>query len=213
MKLSKSLHDLGLAFSEFNLNFDSLSLGQLESKEWLVDELLKLETVLGFGIVYVLCGWYGILSWMIFLKGVKVDLIRSFDIDPECEKIADRINKKHLADAWKFHAVTKDINKMMFSYDEHQLWSYQKEKYFEECNTPDTIINTSCEHLSNHWFNMIPGGQIVALQSTNFYDGEGHINCVENLLHMRNKYPLREVFYQGVLETEKYKRFMLIGVV
>ena len=78
---------------------------------------------------------------------------------------------------------------------------------------PNTIINTSCEHIEDftQWYNNIPSGTIVALQNNNYYEHDQHINCVPNLQTFAEQTPMH-VFYEGELSLTKYTRFMRIGM-
>ena len=78
---------------------------------------------------------------------------------------------------------------------------------------PDTIINTSCEHIEKftEWFNAIPRDKLVVLQSNNYFEIDDHINCVKNITEFKQQAPLSNIIYEGELELEKYTRFMLIG--
>jgi len=214
MKISKFLHNIMLAYQEFDLNFDSFSIGQLQSKEWIVELMKDIRQIkkIEYGTIFSLCGWYGILPSMIWLKDISFLKIRSFDIDEKCKKVADRINRTLLQDSWRFQAVTKDIFTMNFTNDRYKLYSYSKHKWFDAEESPDTIINTSCEHTSIDWFDNVPKGKIVILQSNDFLDGDGHINCMPNLEHFKSTYPLTTIWYDGSMTFEKYKRFMLFGV-
>ncbi len=161
MKLSSFLHDLSLAIQEFDLDFDCFSEGQLKSKEWVATIMkdVQLHYKIDYGRIFVLCGWYGILPAMIWLKNIKCSAVRSFDIDVDCRIIANRINRTSLQDNWSFQAVTKNILDMNFDSDKYHLWAYGKEKWFEVNESPDTIINTSCEHTNTDWFDNIPKGK------------------------------------------------------
>ena len=86
---------------------DMFSLGQLESKFWIVEELEALNVNLG--TVFICGGWFGSLANMIFTSNVQVDKIRSFDIDPSCLEIAEAMNRDYVIDKWKFKAVTEDM--------------------------------------------------------------------------------------------------------
>lgn len=173
-------------------DLDSLSKGQLYSKVWLVDELSKFD----FGVkeIHLLCGWYGILAEMIF-NSFPVYKIYSYDIDPSCSKIADEININHVMNKGKFKSFTKDINTI------------------DSIPEGAIVINTSCEHLSeNTWFENIPDGNLIVLQSNNARQFKDHINCVENLEEMKNKYKMFHVLYSDSLNLVDYDRFMIIGV-
>jgi len=214
MKLSNFLHDIMLAFQEFDLNMDSFSIGQLQSKEWVVEIMKDIRRIkqIDYGIIFNLCGWYGILPAMIWVKDVPFTVIRSFDIDEKCKKIADRINRTKLQDEWRFQAVTKDIFHLNFEDDGNALYSYAKDKWFMVHEKADTIINTSCEHTHPSWFDNVPKGKIVILQSNDFIDGDGHVNCMTDLEEFKEVYPLTEMWYDGSMTFPKYKRFMLVGV-
>jgi hypothetical protein len=79
---------------------------------------------------------------------------------------------------------------------------------------PNTIINTSCEHIDNFdaWYSNIPEGKIVVLQTNNFFEVNEHINCSESLEEFSNQTPMHTVFYSGELTLEKYTRYMRIGI-
>lgn len=217
MRLANFLHDLSTATAIFDLDYNCFSTGQLKSKEWLVETFkdIKLQENLKFGTVYVLCGWYGILPAMLFLEfGLDngIDKIRSFDIDDKCEKIADQINKTYSSNNWTFKAVVQDINEINFVEHQWQCWSNKNNRMsYPIKDVPTTVINTSCEHTSDEWYNNVPPGRIIALQSNDSFDEEGHINAVSSLDEFKEKYPMKHVYYTGSMEFEKYTRFMIIG--
>ena len=205
------------AFKNFFVNEtkiwnDCFSRGQLQSKLWLVHELQK--TKVDLGTVYLCAGWYATLATMLFESNMKVEKIRSFDLDPSCVDIAEVFNKPWFVDQWRFKAVTKDI--MHITYDEHwwESWSNANNRMSKPIlDTPDTIINTSCEHIENfaEWYAKIPNGKLVVLQSNDYYEIEEHINCVGSIKEFAVKAPMNNILYSGELELPKYKRFMLIG--
>ena len=205
------------AFKNFFVNEteiwnDCFSRGQLQSKLWLVHELKKCNVDLG--TVFLCAGWYATLATMLFESKIKVDKIRSFDIDPTCVDIAEVFNKPWLADQWRFKSITQDI--MDINYNEHtwQYWSTANNRMsYPITDMPDTIINTSCEHIANfeEWYDNIPDGKLVVLQSNNYYEVEEHVNCVKDIKEFGNMARITGPLYAGELELPKYKRFMLIG--
>ena len=190
---------------------DALSWGQLKSKRWLINELEKQN--LDLGIVFICAGWYATLAAMLFNSNCSITSIRSFDIDESCANIAETINKHNTIDNWKFKASTLDILKMNFP-TEHKTYRANKTSLIL-CEMPNTIINTSCEHIENFtdWFNLIPTGKLVALQSNNYFEIDDHVNCVNSLDELKHQAPLSNIIYEGELELEKYTRYMLIGYV
>jgi hypothetical protein len=205
------------AFKSFFINntvidTDCFSRGQLQSKQWLVNELGKLDVELG--TVFLCAGWYATLATMLFESDIKVDKVRSFDIDPTCVDIAETFNKPWFMEQWRFKSITQDI--MDIDYDTHkwQSWSNANNRMSRPItDTPDTIINTSCEHIENfaEWYAKIPDGKLVILQSNNFFDVLEHVNCVKDITEFSNMSPMSNTLYAGNLDLPKYKRFMLIG--
>lgn len=200
---------------ESNNNFvhDSLSQGQIKSKLWLIDELKKLN--LDLGTVFLCAGWYAILATLIFESSLKVDKIRSFDIDESCIKIAETFNKKWYQNNWQFKSITQDI--MEIDYIEHtwQFWSNKNSRMsYPISDVPNTIINTSCEHIKdfNSWYSKIPAGRLLILQTNNYFDLAEHINCSDSLSKFGDSAPMTELLYEGSLDCNQYVRFMRIGI-
>jgi hypothetical protein len=195
-----------------NIHYDKdcFSRGQLQSKLWLVNELKKLNVDLG--IVFLCAGWYATLSTMIFESGICVNKIRSFDIDSRCAAIAERFNKPWEMDAWRFKATTKDIFDIDYSTNTFDAVTPDG-SIFKITDSPDTIINTSCEHIENfkEWYDKIPTGKLVVLQGNNYFEIPEHVNCSKDIEEFSNKSPMTTVLYEGALELPKYTRFMKIG--
>jgi hypothetical protein len=195
-----------------NFNQDALSQGQIKSKVWLIKELEKLD--LNLGTIFLCAGWYAILATMLFESNCKIDKIRSFDIDPDCIEIAEIFNKLFVLDNWKFKAITEDI--FNIDYFQHTWQTYSKTNNRTSrpiTDSPTTIINTSCEHISdfNEWYSKIPNGKIVVLQTNNYFEIEEHVNCSESLEKFADNTPMETVLFSGELELPKYTRFMRIG--
>lgn len=192
---------------------DCLSRGQIQSKLWIVKELNKLDVNLG--TIFLCAGWYGTLATLLFESNSTIKKILSFDIDESCVKIAENFNAPWHQKDWKFKAITDDI--MNVDYNEHhwQFWSKTNNRLSHPItDKPDTIINTSCEHLEdfNEWYGKIPKGKLLILQTNNYFDLPEHINCSKNLIDFAGQTPMTTVLYQGELYLDKYSRYMRIGV-
>ena len=203
------------AFKNFFVNDvkivdDCFSRGQLESKLWLVKELKKQKVDLG--TVFLCAGWYATLATMIFESGIKVDKIRSFDIDSSTPDIAKVFNKMWVMEDWKFQASVEDIHNINYVSHSYTV-SRSDGTTCSLTDTPNTVINTSCEHIENfsEWYDKIPMSTLVVLQSNNFYEVEEHVNCVKDIKEFSTMAPIKDLLYNGELELPKYKRFMLIG--
>lgn len=191
---------------------DCFSRGQLQSKIWLVEELSKLDIELG--TVFLCAGWYATLSVMLFESDLKVTKIRSFDINPETVEIAEIFNKPWFTDKWKFKALVEDINDIDYNSHKWQFWSKTNNRMSHPIvDSPDTIINTSCEHVENfsNWYNKIPQGKLVILQSNDYTEIAEHVNTSSTLEEFSKTVPMTETLFEGQLELEKYTRFMKIG--
>jgi hypothetical protein len=176
----------------------------------LTNELKKIG--IDLGVVFLCAGWYGTLATMLFESKLSIEKIRSFDIDESTETIAEIFNKPHVINGWKFKSVVQDIHDINF--EEH---SYVVSKDNSELeilwDIPDTIINTSCEHIENFevWYSKIPSGKFVVMQCNNYKEIDEHVNTHDTLESFAKQTPLEVELYSGELQLEKYKRFMRIG--
>jgi hypothetical protein len=175
---------------------DAFSSGQVGSKIWLCEELERTNWY--SPLTYIYGGWYGVTALLLLSRGkFNVDRIRSLDIDPSCEAIADMINENWVYQDWKFKAFTQDCNNFQGQYG-------------------DLIINTSTEHFeSKEWFDRIPKGTRMVLQSNNMPHADHH-TTTQNIVELINQFPLSEYVYTGqkefVYPDWKFTRFMTIGI-
>ena len=173
---------------------DAMSRGQITSKQWILHQLVLTGTN-RLGRVAVCGGWLGVLSRLILDNpDVHTTHIESLDLDLESTIVAGELNEEYIAND-TFLARVADCH--VIDYDDY-----------------DTIINTSCEHFSRWWtwWDRIPVGKLVILQSNDFVDGEGHVNCVASPEALASTAPMSQVIFKGSLPTYKYTRFMVIGV-
>jgi hypothetical protein len=166
---------------------DMFSSGQIRSKEWAITELLKLD-IRDKASCLIVGAWYGTLGIMMrkHFPNLHIGMI---DIDPRCEVYVNNI----------LH------DKDSISYSTADMYAYT---YIE-----DIIINTSCEHIPdiNGWLSLLPAGSTVVLQSNNFVNGPGHINCVSSEHEFIEKSGLVDIKYAGALCMPMYTRYMIIG--
>lgn len=170
---------------------DSFYRGQINSKLWLAEELDKFidrypVTIDIFG------GWTGVLASILFHQTYAIKTIRSIDIDPSCEKIANMMNENESTDG-RFIAVTGDMCNMHSS--------------------ADIIINTSCEHITQDqydlWLHNLPNTSILVLQS-NDYDIDEHIRVAKSIDEFKKQCHI-SILYAGELSLPLYNRWMIIG--
>jgi hypothetical protein len=180
----------------FNVDKDAFSSGQIGSKLWLCEELEQLFD--SIDTVWIYGGWYGISAFLLRSRNnLPIKKIRSIDVDPNCEAVADMINENWVYRDWQFKAETKDCNTVIPS-------------------DVDLIINTSTEHFENmDWWTNIPSGTVVALQGNNMVHDDHHVHstCLKEFVA---QFPVTQVLYQGqrefVYPDWRFTRYMLIGV-
>jgi len=177
---------------------DAFWAGQIDSKVWLVQELNKLQTTKPAD-VYIFGGWIGVLaSIMLQSSTYHINKIRSIDIDPWCEPIADMMCKPHEMNGWRFKARTCDMS----------LYQYE--------STPNIVINTSTEHVTQElyddWYNNIPDSTLVVAQGNDFFSCNEHIRCSDDLLEFKKQNHVTNPLFEGMLDTHMYRRFMCIWI-
>ena len=186
--------------------------GQLKSKLWLIQTLKDLG-ISNLGSVFLCAGWCGSLAYLLLQdKSLEVDKILSFDIDPLSIQISEDLNRKWVQQDWKFKATLKNI--LDLDYNLADFETLKKDGSSQRLQlSPDTIINTSCEHIENfnNWWEKIPKEKLIVLQSNNFHSLEEHINCVSSLKEFEKQAPMEALLFKGELDLGEYKRFMLIG--
>jgi hypothetical protein len=177
------------------IDFTAFSHGQIKSKMWLCDEIEKFLPE--SSRIAILGGWYGLTGFLLLTRNNKnIEYVRSYDIDPKVESIADKINNAWICDSWKFKAWTDDVNNVDLS----------------EFNV---IINTSAEHIIDRsWFNKITD-QLVVIQSTDqIHDDNDEHDYTFSLNELKSKYKMIN-FYEGEIGFEypdkSFNRYMLIG--
>lgn len=170
---------------------DAFWSGQLKSKEWLIKNLRKnIKQVVSIDIHG---GWVGVLASMLFQSDIYTTNIRSIDIDPSCEPVANMMNKEEEM-AGRFRAITADMCSVR--------------------SDADVIINTSCEHITQDqydlWLTGHPYNSLLVLQSNNYNIPE-HVRIAKDLEEFKEQCHLTTVLWAGELELPLYKRFMVIG--
>ena len=187
------------------------STGQLESKSWLI-KILKEKNILNLETVFLCAGWYGLLPCLLLNdKDFSIKQIFNFEIDPLSVPISEDLNRKSVKNNWKFKATLKNILDLDYKQAHFNTLKANGDSQ-SLIISPNTIINTACEHIQNfdRWWRLLPKKKLIILQSNNFFESEDHVNCSKNLKEFKKQAPL-ELIYEGEFNLEKYKRFMLIG--
>ncbi len=133
-------------------------------------------------------------SWIGFFTHYLCDsyqnaTVTELDLDERCKPISKRFNQKF---SNYIESYTGDV------FDFGKIAEY------------DTVVNLSCEHMSTEWYDLIPIGTDVVLQSNNFKIPT-HTNTCDTLKEMYCKYPISSVYYLEETELNVYTRFTLAG--
>ena len=94
-------------------------------------------------------------------------------------------NKDLVLDDWKSKATTQDIHDINYNTNRYNTVKSNGETE-QPKDSPDTIINTSCEHIENfaRWYAKQSTGKLVILQSNNYFDIPEHVNCVHDITRL-----------------------------
>lgn len=176
---------------------DAFWAGQIDSKVWLVDELSKLITEPSN--VYIFGGWIGVLASILLQNDQgMIKKVRSIDMDPWCEQVADTVCKPYEMADWKFKAETADMSTYNYT------WGID----------PDVVINTSTEHVVqstyDQWYDRIPKDSLIVIQGNNYFSCNEHVRCSKNLQEFKIQNYVINPLFQGELNTDMYTRYMCI---
>ena len=197
--LIRDVRDTLMAYPDTSLPV-ALNKKQMACKKWLVDAVSE---VFGRELcsVHVLAGWYGVLGALLLNDPrLAIEQLTVVDIDPDCEEVACSLNATNVASG-RFAFRVADIVSLDYS------------ARLPELGSPDLIVNTSCEHLTafSAWYDRIPNGTALALQSNDYRTIPAHINCVDSVEEFAEQAPMQDLQFAGTLHLERYARFMLVG--
>jgi len=173
---------------------DAMSRGQMTSKLWILHQL-QMNDKVRLGRVAICGGWLGLLSRLILDSDrIHTTHVHSMDIDLAVTIAAGELNSEYIIGDQFTSTLTNCHDVYYGDYD--------------------TIINTSCEHFSDfgHWWEKIPDGKFVVLQSNDFTEIEDHVDYVLSAGELAAKAGLTEVKFMGSLPCYGYTRFMVMGV-
>lgn len=166
----------------------------IASKVWLLHELARIAPRVG--TIYVLGSWYGNLGVLLALDPViKYKWLINVETNSKFLQASKRIHD-HLG-MGNTEYMLKDANNL----DYRQL------------GDNGVVINTSLTDMQGQgWFDNIPAGTLVAMQSRDHDPG----NAAYSTQDIIDRFPLSEIIYDGELDLEdpetEYTRYMVIGV-
>ena len=174
----------------------SVSLKQIQCKQWLVKELRQIPSE--FNNVHLYGGWFGYPLIDILDRAYNIESLTNIDCDHDAILVNKRFSKE---------------------YFNHHFVNYSKlsvEQYAGNFNNIDLVINTSSEHMP-HLPDLIKNKKyrkscVFALQSNNMFHLDEHTNCVNSHEELAEKSGLNNILYSGKLDLDNYERYMVIGL-
>jgi hypothetical protein len=187
---------------------DSMNQSQLESKLWIIQELIKLE--IKPKRVAILAGWYAqYIAPLLYDNFESLQFVENYEIDEDVKRLSYKFNKRLKED--KKYEIT--IRNVMFDRI-HGSWQHGSGGH--QLNI-DTIINCACEHMYPMWKfkelnKPVLRNPIYVLQSSDDDQYSDHINCVNSEDELIDQARIKDVMYSGAkLLPNKSTRFLVIG--
>lgn len=172
---------------------DAFWSGQIESKDWLIETLESISKDSEPLTIEIHGGWVGTLASMLFQSNLNIKSIRSVDIDPHVQHVAEEMNRIEYHQG-RFTAITADMTR---------LNNY----------SADIVINTSCEHITQEqydkWLENTPENSMVIAQGNNYKIDE-HIRISKDLDEFEQQCHLN-IKFAGTKQLPIYDRYMIIG--
>ena len=214
-KIFRGINNLFKSDADRSAINDAFSRSQIKSKLWLIEELYNIDK--NYDNVLVMAGWFGQLKG-IYEKKLLYAKMRIVEVDKFACETSDYVFNLSNLENYKVKSVNADINNLTLHKNgyEWDVENFKEGTKYGEKFLPDLIINTSAEHMTEEWFHQIrfkelASRPVVAIQSNNLFDIPEHVNCVHSVDHMKKKFPMREILFEGELQLKGYKRVMLIG--
>jgi len=180
---------------------DASTSSQLQSKLWLVSEIVNLN--IKVDRVVLLAGWYANFIIPLLVDELGVKYILNLEIDKDVKTLTYKFNKRYKIDKNRdaICLYRCKIHDVMF----------EPLKYGDF----DLVINTSCEHMfPMSRFRKLNKGKnyTYVLQSTDDDQWDDHINCVSCPEELADQAGIVDVMYSGTkVLPNGMNRFMVIG--
>lgn len=183
---------------------DSMSPHQVESKAWLVKQLVPYLLEKDDIRVQLFGGWVGFPIVALLNSVLDISFVENLDLDPDSIHIFKQYMRLKNYD---FSARCKDV----------------QEKSPND-KTTNLVINTSSEHMPDMkdiikkkyidpFFHLRNYEKpLFAMQSNNMFHIHDHMNCVNSRWELEEKSGLSDIKYSGKLKMSNgYERYMVIG--
>jgi len=179
---------------------------------WMIQNLVRVYGQKYLGTVYILGGGIGLLGAMMLDTTLRLENIRSLDINGTCKFLADEMMKDEVLADWKFKASEQDLFNVDYEKNKLEivLPDGSMSKAFNE--SPGIIINTNVSLFENQndWWKMLPVNKKVVIV------GEGRDKDIfrpfASSKAFSAAFPMSFEQYAGVITVGKKQYFMKIGL-
>jgi hypothetical protein len=162
---------------------DSLSRGQLMSKISLIQ--LASNHISIDDEAFFIGHWHGLLPLLFHDYGL-IKSATGIEKDSFWVTFSNQLNSH-----WKWNSIFANAD----------IFEFPKYK---------TIINTSCEHMSDNWIKFVPKDALVCVQSTDFIHTD-HCNTVKSLDEFLEKWKDFSILETASEKYDVYSRFSVIA--
>lgn len=171
--------------------------GLVQSKIWLCDILESKITSNHFDNIYILGSWTGLMGFIIYARQ-KINFEKMILVDTNIDHIEhSKVILNAVACEGKLEVQRNDCNLIDYAIGNN------------------LIINTSIDNIiGDNWFNNIPSGTVLALQTRTGGHHDNVNNC-SNIDQFDKQYPIKTLFLDSKYfpyPDISYYRFMKIGI-
>jgi len=179
---------------------------------WIIENLVHVYGQKYLGTIYILGGGIGMLGAMLLDTTLRLENIRSLDINGTCKFLADEMMKKEVLNDWKFKASTQDLFDVGYETNRFSLTLPDGTTSKEFSEVPGIVINTNTSYLSNmeeDWYKkMIPDTRKMVLVGETGNVSRPYSSSKE----FNATFPMTFEQYTGTLTIEDKQYYMKIGI-
>lgn len=178
---------------------------------WIISHLTNIFASKYLGTIYILNGGIGLLGASFLDSSLIFQNIRSFDLNPSGQFMADSMMKDKLLEDWNFKSTTQDIFNINYISNTFitTLPDGSLSNPFDEI--PNVIINTNISNIEHYedWWRMVPTTRYVVLVGSSSDDS---CRPFTSSIAFNRKFQLTTELYSGVQKINGINYYMKIGI-
>jgi len=178
---------------------------------WIISQMTNIFAAKYLGTIYILDGGIGLLGTSFLDSSLIFQNIRSFDLNPSGQFMADSMMKDKLLEDWNFKSATQDIFNINYISNTFitTLPDGSLSNPFDEI--PNVIINTNISNIEHYedWWRMVPTTRYVVLVGSSSDDS---CRPFTSSIAFNRKFQLTTELYSGVQKINGINYYMKIGI-